>query len=111
VRMAREGHYQIACTRLFEVTRAPALKAARLQQQQQQQQQQASAGEAGDGGSGGGVSDTGLLVTADGLVDTVEHPNQWFDLSYRGERKKRGGAGGAAGENIVQEEEGMDVDR
>jgi DNA primase large subunit len=103
--MAREGHYQIACTRLFEVTRAPALKAARLQQQQQQQ---ASAAEAGDGGSGGGVSDTGLLVTADGLVDTVEHPNQWFDLSYRGERKKRGGA---AGENIAQEEEGMDVDR
>ncbi|KAJ3064802.1 hypothetical protein HDU99_004367, partial [Rhizoclosmatium hyalinum] len=29
-RMAKEGHYQIACTKLFEVTRAPAIAAARL---------------------------------------------------------------------------------
>ncbi|KAI8620794.1 DNA primase large subunit Spp2 [Chytriomyces sp. MP71] len=60
MRLAKDGHYQIACTRLFE---------------------------------------------AEGIVDVIEHPNQWFDLSYRGldSGKHRG----------ARKEDGnsMDVDR
>ncbi|KAJ3067684.1 hypothetical protein HDU98_009120 [Podochytrium sp. JEL0797] len=75
MRMTKDGHYQIACTKLFEVTRAPAIAAAKAAAAK------AAATAAAEGGS---QMDNSLLVTNEGIVDVIEHPNQWFDMSYRG---------------------------
>ena len=51
---AREQHYQVACTRLFEVTRGKVHAAAEAKEVKQE------------------------------MVETIEHPNQWYDLSRFG---------------------------
>ncbi|KAJ3248611.1 DNA primase large subunit [Chytriomyces hyalinus] len=98
MRLAKEGHYQIACTRLFEATRVPAIRAA-----SRAKSLAAAAGSSGSGESGdSGKND--LLVTNEGVVEVIEHPNQWFDLSYRGSDsgKHRG---------VSKKDDNMDVDR
>ncbi|KAJ3137623.1 hypothetical protein HK100_000598 [Physocladia obscura] len=108
-RLSKEGHYQIACTKLFEVTRAPAIARARI----------AVAAAASASGSDAAAAAVAAAVAGGnesvniGIVDIIEHPNQWFDMSYRGtDAGKRRGAkkqldqdndGGAAGP--------MDIDR
>ncbi|KND01027.1 DNA primase subunit PRI2 [Spizellomyces punctatus DAOM BR117] len=89
-RLAREGHYQVACTKLFEVTRGQAHRQAR-----------AAAGEEGGG-----------------IIETIEHPNQWFDMSYKGaHRRQRKSTRGGPSEGSHSGEEGvtgatpMEVDR
>ncbi|KAJ1339277.1 hypothetical protein BSLG_006411 [Batrachochytrium salamandrivorans] len=57
--IAHNGHYQIACTRLFELTRGKVHAAANASVK------------------AGGV-DMGTLI------EPIEHPNQWFDLSMKG---------------------------
>ncbi|KAJ3345562.1 DNA primase large subunit [Entophlyctis luteolus] len=81
-RMAAQGHYQLACTKLFEVTRAPAIARTRA----------TSASGSTDENSGFGV------------VDAIEHPNQWFDLSYRG-------TDSANPRGVQKDKDAMDVDR
>lgn len=53
---SKEGHYQLACTRLFEVTRR---------------------GQAGADGAENVLPDSVLM-------ENIEHPNQYFDLSLNG---------------------------
>ncbi|KAI9203179.1 eukaryotic and archaeal DNA primase, large subunit-domain-containing protein [Polychytrium aggregatum] len=60
LKIAKEGHYQIACTRLFEFTHGAAAKSGRA----------GSSEEAG--------------ATAPEIIETIEHPNQWFDMSTGG---------------------------
>lgn len=53
IKIAREGHFQVACTRFFEITRK-------------------------NGGFGdSNISDHGLAM------DVIEHPNAWFDMSLK----------------------------
>ncbi|KAJ3316423.1 hypothetical protein HDU76_001823 [Blyttiomyces sp. JEL0837] len=91
--LAREGHFQIACTRLFEVARAPALKEARKAAAAATgaEKERGRGGGEMEGGSSSPVEgDVGLLFTPDGaLIDAIEHPNQWFELSYRGKGRRR----------------------
>jgi hypothetical protein len=49
VRTARDGHFQVACTKFFELTRGKTME------------------ELPPGG-----------------LDVIEHPNAWFDLSFKG---------------------------
>lgn len=89
-RLTREGHYQVACTKLFEVTRGQVHKQARIA--------------AGD---------------SNGMIETVEHPNQWFDMSIgrSNGRRHKGNQDRPAGSNDLQGGEDtsgpapMDVDR
>ncbi|KAJ3414082.1 hypothetical protein HDV05_007116 [Chytridiales sp. JEL 0842] len=125
LRMAKEGHYQVACTRLFEITRGPALKEARRAAAAAAASKPIGSTAADAGGAvGGGASDTaamavndasaGLLITADGIIDTIEHPNQWFDLSYRGSKNARSkgmNRGGAGGSGAGSSGDPMDLDR
>ncbi|KAL7754192.1 DNA primase subunit pri2 [Sorochytrium milnesiophthora] len=57
---AKAGHYQIACTRFFEVTRFAG--------------SQKAAAAAPGGGRGAGKVE----------VDIIEHPNRYFEMSYKG---------------------------
>ncbi|KAJ3290495.1 DNA primase large subunit [Borealophlyctis nickersoniae] len=88
MRMAKGGHYQVACTRLFEMTRGEAHRQAN-----------AAAGAAGGGGGGD-------------VVDTIEHPNQYFDMSFRGS-ERGAAASGKAGNSGTESGKrgGMSVDR
>jgi DNA primase large subunit len=51
-RRSKESHYQMACTKLYEVTRGMVHENANEKQ--------------------------------DAIMETIEHPNQWFDLSMHG---------------------------
>ncbi|KAJ3180026.1 hypothetical protein HDU87_002249 [Geranomyces variabilis] len=66
-RLAKDGHYQVACTRLYESTGGRAHRAANA----------ALAAGAADGSISGGGTEGGGVA----MVQTVEHPNQWFDMS------------------------------
>ncbi|KAJ3017383.1 UNVERIFIED_CONTAM: hypothetical protein HDU68_011728 [Siphonaria sp. JEL0065] len=109
MRMTKEGHYQIACTKLFEVTRAPAIAAAKAAAAKNAASTTATST---DSSSSQEDRSQSLLVTNEGIVDIIEHPNQWFDLSYRGSdsgkhrgmrRQNEEGGSGSGG--------AMDVDR
>ncbi|KAI8817371.1 eukaryotic and archaeal DNA primase, large subunit-domain-containing protein [Fimicolochytrium jonesii] len=69
--LAKEGHYQVACTKLFEATRGQAHEMA---------------GNALAAMQAGGAA---------AMVQTIEHPNQWFDLS-------KGAAAPGASSNTAQ---------
>lgn len=59
LKITRDGHFQIACTRLFELTngRAHALANDAMQ--------------------------SGVLRDDSALLETIEHPNQYYDLSFK----------------------------
>ncbi|KAJ1561966.1 hypothetical protein HK096_002657, partial [Nowakowskiella sp. JEL0078] len=62
LKIARDGHYQLACTRVFELTRskiAPGVK-------------------------GGGENDQKNENVGNDLVETIQHPNHYFVMSYKG---------------------------
>ncbi|KAI8917954.1 eukaryotic and archaeal DNA primase, large subunit-domain-containing protein [Entophlyctis helioformis] len=85
LRLARDGHYQLACTRLYEVSRGRVHALA------------TAAHQAANGGSGG---DAGSAAAPQNLVvEPIEHPNQWFDMSLASVAHLAGGgnAAGAAG--------------
>lgn len=93
--MTKQGHFQFACTRLFELTRGQALKAT------------GKAGDVLENGamSTGTASNNGTTTT---LSDIIEHPNQYFELSFRGEtdvvnsgKKIGSGGGGATGKLMM----------
>ena len=71
VRTAKDGHFQIACTRFFELTRGKTLG-----------------------------------IEVEGSMDIIEHPNAWFDKSYRGLHGE-GKAGGIKKEESSQGAEGV----
>ncbi|KAJ3035282.1 DNA primase large subunit [Rhizophlyctis rosea] len=89
MRIAKQGHYQVACTRLFELTKGEAHRLAREK-----------VGEEGGGGT-------------EGMVETIEHPNQFFDMSFRGVEGRRGGGKGVGGQSQSQgtQSQAMHVDR
>ncbi len=55
IRIAKEGHFQVACTRFFELTR-----------------------------KNGGYNGDSQLSEHRLAMDVIEHPNAWFDLSLKG---------------------------
>jgi DNA primase large subunit len=57
---AKDGHYQLACTKLFELTRGKVHEAAQ--------------------GKSGQLDANGKFM----LFEPIDHPNQWFDLSLHG---------------------------
>ncbi|KAI9364974.1 eukaryotic and archaeal DNA primase, large subunit-domain-containing protein [Zopfochytrium polystomum] len=69
--LAKDGHAQIACTRVFEMVRGPAVREAR---------RALAAAAAAEGGSGDALA---AAAAASAPFDIIEHPNQWFDMSYR----------------------------
>ncbi|KAJ3016303.1 hypothetical protein HKX48_004117 [Thoreauomyces humboldtii] len=64
-KLTKDGHYQVACTRLYEATRGQAHRLANVA---------VGKGDDGRGGIGGGAG-------GDSLIQTIEHPNQWYDMS------------------------------
>ncbi|TPX59518.1 hypothetical protein PhCBS80983_g02395 [Powellomyces hirtus] len=56
-KLTKDGHYQVACTRLYEATRGNAHRLANASLEKSKAEANAP------------------------LVQTVEHPNQWFDMS------------------------------
>ncbi|KAI8854683.1 eukaryotic and archaeal DNA primase, large subunit-domain-containing protein [Chytridium lagenaria] len=117
-RLAKEGHYQVACTRMFEVVRGPSIREAAAKKGVVPSAPSAPTSTAMMGStqsmSTQPVATSAPIFTSDGsLMDTIEHPNQWFDLSYRGQhnRDKRGGRGGAGRSGGMDMDDPMDVDR
>ncbi|KAJ3054937.1 DNA primase large subunit [Rhizophlyctis rosea] len=97
LRIAKAGHYQVACTRLFELTRGEVHKQAN----------RIAAGGDAEGAGGGG-----------GMVETIEHPNQFFDMSFKGQdswagrrRRDGGNAGSQGGPDQSTQASSMEVDR
>lgn len=87
VTKAKEGHYQIACTKLFEVTRGKVHAQAE------------AARKVKSSGNGGKVDEeepvsfgNEVRIDSDGnfmLLEPIDHPNKFFDLSLTG-RSRRG---------------------
>eukprot|EP00842_Homolaphlyctis_polyrhiza_P006472 jgi/Hompol1/6826/HPOL_000294-RA len=68
LKITREGHYQLACTRLYEVTRGRVhAMANRIH---------------GADGSEEDISKRNTSMAQQHLIEPIEHPNQWFDLSF-----------------------------
>ncbi len=83
MRIVKEGHYQVACTKLYEATRGKVHAEANGREA-------ATASGAGMGGAGGVKKEDRLII------DTIEHPNQWFDLSYHGLSRRAAAAAAEA---------------
>ncbi|KXS11342.1 hypothetical protein M427DRAFT_102476 [Gonapodya prolifera JEL478] len=79
LQLAKEGHPEVACTRVFEITR-------------------------GLGGEGGAQGRNMHGTT--GLVETVGHPNQFFEMSYELAVSRAGGAAGVKKEEGAEDEVG-----
>ncbi|KAJ3115341.1 hypothetical protein HDU96_000825 [Phlyctochytrium bullatum] len=119
LRLSKEGHYQIACTRMFEMTRGAALKELK----KTASQPAAAAGSATQPGTQAGGTQASAnpdlqasIFASDGsLAETIEHPNQYFDLSYRGSSNRKNRRSMAPTQNQTQqpmdEDDAMDVDR
>lgn len=79
--LTKNNHYQVACTKFFEFTRGASLKA-----------------------------EAGVVDGDNNLIETIEHPNQYFELSYRG--LKRGQSSSSSAMNIDGDgDDKMDIDR
>ncbi|KAJ3107712.1 hypothetical protein HDU97_003382 [Phlyctochytrium planicorne] len=103
VKLAKEGHYQLACTRVFELTRGPAIRDAAEKPPQDAASSSSSAQPSGT---------TPSIFTSDGtLIETIEHPNQYFDLSYRGSSTRHARRNNQNYNKPQNNDEEMDVDR
>jgi DNA primase large subunit len=74
VKKAKDGHYQLACTKLFEITRGRIHQAAQVKMEQEKE---------GEGPP--------MALDADGnfmLLEPIDHPNKWFDLSFSGKSSR-----------------------
>ncbi|KAJ1556433.1 hypothetical protein HK405_007585 [Cladochytrium tenue] len=76
--LMKDGHYQIACTRVFEIARLPSIRKAR-------------------------APGNTLAAPVEPAVDVIEHPNQWFDLSYRTTVSNNSGAPPVASDDSTQD--------
>ncbi|KAJ8324867.1 DNA primase subunit pri2 [Batrachochytrium dendrobatidis] len=66
---AKNGHYQIACTKLFELTRGHVHAAVSAVQNRNKKK------------DGNDEAELVGAMNSMGLIEPIEHPNQWFDLS------------------------------
>ncbi|KAJ3342485.1 hypothetical protein HDU93_002244 [Gonapodya sp. JEL0774] len=80
LQLAKDGHPEVACTRVFEITHGVA-----------------------GGGDGAGRS----LHGTTGLVETIGHPNQYFEMSYEMALQK---AGNSKKEDVSENVEGSVAD-
>ena len=88
VTKAKDGHYQIACTRLFEMTRGKIHAQAEVARK---------AKNAGGGVSGAADEEVKfggeVSIDSDGnfmLLEPIDHPNKFFDLSLSGKSRGSG---------------------
>ena len=99
VSKAKEGHYQLACTRLFEVTRGKIHAEAMSIETKRVKTEEGSA--SADFIAGGALS-----LDSDGnvmLLEPIDHPNKFFDLSYTGKSRRKMAM-------KVENGDGMDMD-
>lgn len=96
-KLAKDGHYQIACTRVFELTKNAALV-----------KKEAAANAAATAATNNG----GMAGTEGGMIESITHPNQYFEMSYHGSsNRNKSGKGGVKEEAGANGVEVMAVDR